>query len=112
MKPHHVRAWEDAQRYSARRHWPNEEACDRLIDQWLLSTTWKIEAFGRSWEGSLSEINDSCDVFFTLKVTDPDDPNKTIAITAPFEQFVPTGQTDPVRKSHARYPQKGKAKGE
>jgi len=96
-KPAHVKAWSYAEKhpdYRTRSDYTLEDACDRLIDEWLQHTHWKVTAFGREWEGELSQINYGCDVFFTLRCPDPEDPNRTLCIEAPFEQFTPIGKRD------------------
>lgn len=116
MKQQHVRAWNQAKKHPAYRHRRNgtlEDACDRLIDQWLLfSSRWQIEACGRTWEGVLSHANYADDVFFTITITDPDDSNRTIAITAPFELFVELGETSPVLNDQVCFTRKGESKNE
>lgn len=74
----HVKAWKQAK--------GNTKRENALLEQWF-EQLWQVAAFGLTWEGTLSNINYACDVFFTLKVIDPADTNRTISIEAPFEQF-------------------------
>lgn len=83
MMSDHVKAWEKAK--------GNQKREQALIRQWD-AVIWQIDAFGRTWEGPLTDINTDCDVFFTVQVVDPADANRTVLVKAPFEQFRQKGQ--------------------
>jgi len=96
-QPPHVLAWKQAlkhPKYQSRPDFSLEDACDRLLNQWLSSGLWQVKAFGRTWEGSLSNINYAGDVFFTITLLDPDDPARSMDIMAPFEQFIELSQEE------------------
>ena len=93
-EPEHVKEWKEAlesPRYKHREDGTLTDACDRLTEQWLLFTRWRISALGPTWEGHLDDIN----------TARPDRPKFSMSfekegmmltIAAFFDQFICLGQ--------------------
>jgi hypothetical protein len=91
----HVKAWEHAKanpNYRVRPDYTTEDACDRLLDKWMLEMRWQIFRHGVWWEGELHEVNTGgTEPIFTLKVSaDPEDCRCNTHIEAPYDHFMPS----------------------